>query len=402
MGKKYELTEKFIQFTDDPDSRMYQIRALCDFGDVKAGDLGGYISSEKCLSHGDNCWVYDRGKIMSGGRVQDNAVVRDNAIVSEHSIVCEYAEVAGEASVYQSSVLTGNAKVKDDAIVNFVYMTDDAVIDGNARVYNTEMMGHSKITDDAVVLISGRSIPNGKVRMKDNAVICNNAEINGHVEMEGNSQITGGIINKDIKLTGDIVIQSDYDAQGLPEPDKFVPRQIWVTEDVKPHFLYKHQQDGGSLYMVEEPVNNMASVSFDFSTDPDETGRIFVSMDHIIQEVRIKEGQIQYAALSQDMRQYVENGGKLYSVGAPKHEDIYPGGGITWVTIENLATNNPADNTVDKIHWSQSVRTQNIEFVDISMADQDFTDAVASIPSNDPPKAYGWDVNPCYNVLNTL
>lgn len=37
--KKYELTENFIEVLD---KKLYRIRALRDFGDVKTGDLGGH------------------------------------------------------------------------------------------------------------------------------------------------------------------------------------------------------------------------------------------------------------------------------------------------------------------------------------------------------------------------
>lgn len=47
--------------------KLYRIEALKDFGDVKEGDLGGYIESEDNLSHDDNSWV--------GG----NAMVDDKA-----------------------------------------------------------------------------------------------------------------------------------------------------------------------------------------------------------------------------------------------------------------------------------------------------------------------------------
>jgi len=38
---------------------IYRIEALKDFGDVKKGDLGGWIEKEFFLSEKGNCWVYD-------------------------------------------------------------------------------------------------------------------------------------------------------------------------------------------------------------------------------------------------------------------------------------------------------------------------------------------------------
>ena len=46
MEKKYELTDKTKVYDG---CTLHRIRALKDFGDVKAGDLGGWIESEKNL-----------------------------------------------------------------------------------------------------------------------------------------------------------------------------------------------------------------------------------------------------------------------------------------------------------------------------------------------------------------
>lgn len=45
--KKYELTDNTIEYNE---KTLYQIKALKDFVDVKAGDLGGYIEKESNLS----------------------------------------------------------------------------------------------------------------------------------------------------------------------------------------------------------------------------------------------------------------------------------------------------------------------------------------------------------------
>ena len=54
--KKYEMTSNTKELKR---RKLFQIRALKDFGDVKVGDLGGYIEKEENLSHGGNAWVYD-------------------------------------------------------------------------------------------------------------------------------------------------------------------------------------------------------------------------------------------------------------------------------------------------------------------------------------------------------
>ncbi|WP_338156081.1 hypothetical protein [Bartonella krasnovii] len=70
--KKYELTDETIEV----DGRtLYRIRALSDFGNVKAGDLGGFIENEINLSHYGNCWVAGRAAIYGVGRLIGDAEV---------------------------------------------------------------------------------------------------------------------------------------------------------------------------------------------------------------------------------------------------------------------------------------------------------------------------------------
>ena len=55
MEKKYKLTEETKEWCG---RTLHRIEALKDFGDVKAGDKGGWIEKEENLSHQDSAWVY--------------------------------------------------------------------------------------------------------------------------------------------------------------------------------------------------------------------------------------------------------------------------------------------------------------------------------------------------------
>ena len=79
MDKKYELLlEDKIEYKR---KTLYRIRALRDFSNVKAGDIGGYIESEKNLSHNGNCWIYDNAWVFGDAKVYDNARVYGSAKV---------------------------------------------------------------------------------------------------------------------------------------------------------------------------------------------------------------------------------------------------------------------------------------------------------------------------------
>ena len=89
--KKYELTsETKIVFGHI----LYRIKALSSFGYVSAGDLGGFLESEKNLSQNGNAWVY------GNAWVSDNAEVYGNAEVSGNARVYGNAEVSKIGSIF--------------------------------------------------------------------------------------------------------------------------------------------------------------------------------------------------------------------------------------------------------------------------------------------------------------
>ena len=81
--KKYELTNETINFEN---KKLFRIRALKDFGNVKAGDLGGYVESENNLSQEDNCWIYENAKVYGNAEVSNDDIVSGNARVYDDAM----------------------------------------------------------------------------------------------------------------------------------------------------------------------------------------------------------------------------------------------------------------------------------------------------------------------------
>lgn len=93
--KKYRLTDEKIIVGC---RTLYRIQALRDFGEVKEGELGGYIEAEKNLSQDGNAWV------------SDNAQVSGDADIKHSSDICSM-------SGFGSALRTTTAfKTKDGAI----------------------------------------------------------------------------------------------------------------------------------------------------------------------------------------------------------------------------------------------------------------------------------------------
>ena len=92
--KKYELTTNTkMRFG----RKLFQIKALVSFGDVAAGDLGGYIEKEENLSHDGDAWVYDRALIFGDAKVCGNAQVFGYVRIRGDARVCGEAQVSSDA-----------------------------------------------------------------------------------------------------------------------------------------------------------------------------------------------------------------------------------------------------------------------------------------------------------------
>ena len=70
--RKYEFTEETKNVFG---VILHRIKALRDVGNVKAGDLGGWIEKEDNLSHEGYCWVYGDAAVYGNAEVYGDAAV---------------------------------------------------------------------------------------------------------------------------------------------------------------------------------------------------------------------------------------------------------------------------------------------------------------------------------------
>lgn len=145
MAKKYELTSETTLLRNGI-TVLYRIKAVRDFDDVKAGDLGGWVESEDNLAHDDNCWIYKDAMVYGDAYVDKNAKIKDHARVYDDAWVTENAEIYGEA------IIGGCACIRDFASVfgnTFIHgcaiVCEYAKVFGCARVgAQAYISGHSK------------------------------------------------------------------------------------------------------------------------------------------------------------------------------------------------------------------------------------------------------------------
>ena len=148
--RKYEMTANTKMYFG---RKLYQIRALVNFEDIKAGDLGGYIEKEENLSHNGYAWVFNNAYVFGNALVYGNARVFDNVLIYGN------AEVYGNARIYGNAFVFDNAQIYNNALVH-----------GGAWIFNNAL-----VYGDAEVF--------------DSAYVCDNAEVYGDARVYGNAKV---------------------------------------------------------------------------------------------------------------------------------------------------------------------------------------------------------------------
>ena len=184
--KKYELVKEDSIVVEG--FTLFRIRALKDFFVVKAGELGGYIEHEGCLSHEGYAWVYDDAKVYNASKVTEGGSVRNNAIIHNGSKVFGFASVEGDA-----------------VVADFSIVKEEVTISGNAVIENSTVIGNAKVRENAHV--HSKSIVKGFSDIGGNANI-NDAVIDGTSVVTGSSYVGRGVYLKSVTLINDASISS--------------------------------------------------------------------------------------------------------------------------------------------------------------------------------------------------
>lgn len=242
--KKYRLVgEKEILPTENGKFQGYRIQALVDIPlhGVKAGDMGGYVTSEMVLSHEGSCWVggdamvseYTDTSYYSFGEkperefcIKENALITDNAYV--YGIIRGNAKISGNA--YVNSHLGGNSVISDNAYMFNCSVSGSLILSGNARLsdVNVYCQGAEPIVikDDITIKGGGDEktrifCPAGSKISLSGASSMNKVSIDGglifdavgnleSVTFEGDNTILGKPqIKPNVKFTGRNVISGD-------------------------------------------------------------------------------------------------------------------------------------------------------------------------------------------------
>ena len=117
MDRKYELIKSGMR-------GLYRIKALRDFGNVKKGDVGGYVENEYNLSHDGECWIYDDAAVFDNAtvwndvRIYGKARIYGNARINNHVVVCNNARIYDDARVCANTRVCGDSVICGNAYIN--------------------------------------------------------------------------------------------------------------------------------------------------------------------------------------------------------------------------------------------------------------------------------------------
>lgn len=174
---KYELTNRSkVVVTPYGEAMVYQIKALIDLPDigVKAGDLGGYIGTEECLTHANQCWVFAGSSVTRGSRVRNRAQVKGNSMVTGNSVI------RGTAVVMYSEILSGST-VQGSSSVKYSDLSEKCVVSGASIVEYTRLR-KVKLMDGKIINSTVQSLT------EDQLTFSNGADIEDcHLDMQADS-----------------------------------------------------------------------------------------------------------------------------------------------------------------------------------------------------------------------
>ena len=161
---KYKMTDETMVVCG---ITLHRIQALEDNGNIKTGDLLGWIEKEENLSQEGRCVVRDNAKVWGGASVLGDSEVLGNARVLGDAAVYGNARVLSNATVYGNASVSGDAEVYGNArVLGDAAVYGDARVLGNATVYgNASVLGDSEVLGNARV--SGDAVVRGNARVCD-------------------------------------------------------------------------------------------------------------------------------------------------------------------------------------------------------------------------------------------
>lgn len=103
--KKYELTTECKEFLG---RKLYRIKALTFFSDVKEGDLGGWIEKEENLSQEGSTWVYGNATVYGNAEIKKKTHLLEIGFIGSRDDVTTFFRTKDEEIFVKCGCFKGN------------------------------------------------------------------------------------------------------------------------------------------------------------------------------------------------------------------------------------------------------------------------------------------------------
>ena len=160
-NRKYEMTNITMEFEE---RTLYRVRALKNFRNVKAGDLGGWVSGKHNLSQEGECWIYDEAKCMDNARMYHNSAMYNNAVM------CDFSEMHGCSEMHNYSAMLDNSRMYNcSAMYDNSRMYNDSKMYSNSRMFdNSAMYNNAVMLDNSKMFENSRMYRDSRLKNKEN------------------------------------------------------------------------------------------------------------------------------------------------------------------------------------------------------------------------------------------
>lgn len=103
--KKYEFTGEIVK--EHEKCTLRRIRAVKNFGAIKAGTLGGWIENEDNLTHDGDAWVYDNAKVWGNARIYKTSHLLTVGPIGSRNDVTTFFRDKNNRIIVKCSCFTG-------------------------------------------------------------------------------------------------------------------------------------------------------------------------------------------------------------------------------------------------------------------------------------------------------
>lgn len=231
--KKYKILKYKMRIVDG--RIVYRIKALKDFADVKAGDMGGWVSKSTEIRHDDNSWVYSDSVVINS-KLSKNVQVRGksrvvDSILNGNIVIEQIDSFSPDGTISNNSLLLndvkidtpekGNTNIVGNVIIKYgVYIygsttiTDNVFIVGDVKsrksisIVGSTISGNVYLDGDSKRIINGHFTNNISIvgsTLTDNVKVIGAGYIH-ESEVSGNTEICSGIVGKYAKASGNTKI----------------------------------------------------------------------------------------------------------------------------------------------------------------------------------------------------